>query len=263
MDHNDLIKEQFHKQSATFGTMAGHYDALDWIVRLSQTTSKDTVLDVACGPGIVACAFAKTAAHVQGIDLVPAMIERAKEAQKAQGLNNMNWDIGTVNPLPYEHCSYSIVVSRFAFHHFIDPQAILDEMARVAKWEGCVVVVDVFMNDQHQASSYDAMEKLRDPSHTHALLLDELNKMFEKSELTLIEKQFYRLPVEVDALLKATLTPMDEAEKFKKLVKADIGVNKLGIEASINEGKLYFSFPVVIMVGQKLAPVNYGLSCCN
>ena len=76
MDHNDLIKEQFDKQSATFGTMAGHYDALDLIIHLSQTTAKDTVLDVAC-------AFAKTANHVQGIDLVPAMIELAQEAQKA------------------------------------------------------------------------------------------------------------------------------------------------------------------------------------
>lgn len=263
MDHNDLIKEQFDKQSATFGSMAGHYDALDLIVRLSKTTSKDIVLDVACGPGIVACAFAKTAAKVQGIDLVPAMIERAKEAQKAQGLNNMSWDIGHVDPLPYEHCSYSIVVSRFAFHHFIDPQAVLEEMVRVAKWEGRVVVVDVFMNDQNQASAYDAMEKLRDPSHTHALLLDELNKYFEKSELTLIEKKFYRLPVDVDELLKATLTPIKEAEEFRMIVKADVGVNKLGIEAKIIDGKLYFSFPVVIIVGQKLPPINYGLSCCN
>ena len=263
MDHNDLIKEQFDKQSATFGTMAGHYDALDSIVRLSQTTIKDTVLDVACGPGIVACAFAKTTAMVRGIDLVPAMIERAKEAQKAQGLNNMIWDIGHVNPLPYEHCSYSIVVSRFAFHHFIDPQAVLEEMVRVAKWEGRVVVVDVFMNDKIQASAYDAMEKLRDPSHTHALLLDELNNIFKKSELTLLAKQFYRLPVEVDELLKATLTPIKEAEEFKKIVREDVGVNKLGIESYINDGKLYFSFPVVIMVGQKLPPTNYGLSCCN
>ena len=263
MDHNDLIKEQFDKQSATFGTMAGHYDALDSIVRLSQTTSNDTVLDVACGPGIVACAFAKIAKKVQGIDLVPAMIERAQKAQKDQGLNNMSWEICNVNPLPYEHCSYSIVVSRFAFHHFIDPQAVLEEMTRVAKWDGRVVVVDVFMNDQNQASAYDTMEQLRDPSHTRALLLDELTNMFEKSELTLLAKQFYRLPVEVDELLKATVTPIKEAEEFKMIVKADVGVNKLGIEAKVNDGKLYFSFPVVIMVGQKTPPTNYGLSCCN
>ncbi len=263
MDHNDLIKEQFEKQSATFSSVAGHYDALDLIVRLSQTTSKDTVLDVACGPGIVACAFAKTAAHVKGIDLVPAMIEKAKDAQKTQGLNNMSWDIGSVQPLPYEHCSYSIVVSRFAFHHFTDPQAVLEEMARVAKWEGRVVVIDVFMNNQSQAQLYDAMEKLRDPSHTHALELEELDQMFEKSELTVIEKQFYRLPVEVDELLKATLTPPKEAQEFKKIVQADVGINKLGIEANIKDDKLHFSFPIVIMAGQKQAPTNYGISCCN
>jgi len=263
MDHNDLIKEQFEKQSATFGTMAGHYDALDTIVRLSQTTAKDTVLDVACGPGIVACAFAKVAAKVTGIDLVPAMIDRAKDAQRTQGLNNMSWDIGSVNPLPYEHCSFSIVTSRFAFHHLMDPQAVLEEMVRVAKWEGRVVVVDVFMNNPDQAYLYDRMEKLRDPFHTHALLLDELLKMFKESDIKIIEQQFYRLPVDVDELLKATVTSSKEAEDFKRIVQADIGFNRLGIEAAIVHGKLCFSFPIVIMVGQKNPPENYGLSCCN
>ena len=107
------------------------------------------------------------------------------------------------------------------------------------------------------------MEKLRDPSHTHALGLDELRKLFKESELTLIEQEFYRLSVEVDELLKATLTPSKEAEEFRKIVRADVGINKLGIEAKISDGKLYFSFPIVIMVGQKTPPLNYGLSCCN
>ena len=53
MNHNDLIKEQFDKQSATFGSIAGHYEALDLIIKLSQATDKDTVLDVACGTGII------------------------------------------------------------------------------------------------------------------------------------------------------------------------------------------------------------------
>ncbi len=263
MNHNDLIKEQFDKQAATFGSMAGHYDALDLIIRLSQAGPKDIVLDVACGPGIVACAFAKKVARVKGIDLVPAMIERAKESQQKQQLSNMSWDIGGVNPLPYAHCSYSIVVSRFAFHHFTAPLAVLQEMTRVAQWDGRVVVVDVFTKSLEQARSYDAAEKLRDPSHTHALLLDDLTAMYEKADLTLIEKQFYRLPVNVDELLTATKTPPKKAAEFKKIVKEDVGVNKLGIEAQMQQGKLVFSFPVVIMVGQKQPPSNYGQSCCD
>ncbi len=263
MNHNDLIKEQFDKQSATFGTMTGHYEALDLIIKLSQATEKDAVLDVACGPGIVACAFAKKVARVKGIDLVPAMIERAQESQKSQNLTNMSWDIGNVNPLPYPHCSYSIVVSRFVFHHFPDPLAVLHEMTRVAKWEGRVVVIDVYATSQPQADLYDHMEKLRDPSHTHALVITELESMFKQAQLTLIEKHMYRMEVDVDELLKATLTPAKEAEEFRKIVKTDIGANKTGINAFIKDNKLKFSFPIVIMVGVKQTPENYGLSCCG
>ena len=263
MDHTNLIKEQFNKQSATFGSMTGHYEALDLIIKLSQATNKDTVLDVACGPGIVACAFAKKVAHVNGIDLVPAMIERAKESQKTQSLTNMSWDIGNVNPLPYPHCQYSIVVSRFAFHHFTNPLAVLQEMTRVVTWEGKVVVVDVFTTSQAQADLYDSMEKLRDPSHTHALTLSELQDMFKEADLNVVEKQIYRLEVDVKELLKATLTPPKEAGEFINIVKADIDHNKLGINAFIKDDKLKFSFPILIMVGIKQAPENYGLSCCS
>lgn len=261
--HNDLIKEQFNKQSATFGTMKGHYEALDLIIKLSQATNKDTVLDVACGPGIVACAFAKKVNHVNGIDLVPAMIDRAKESQKNQGLTNMSWDIGNVDPLPYPHCHYSIVVSRFAFHHFINPLAVLHEMTRVVKWEGKVVVVDVMTSTENQADLYDSMEKLRDPSHTHALLLSELQSMFKEAGLDLVEEHMYHMEVDVEELLKATLTSPKEADEFMKIVKIDIDVNKIGINAFMKDSKLKFLFPVVIMVGIKQAPENYGLSCCG
>jgi ubiquinone/menaquinone biosynthesis C-methylase UbiE len=165
----------------------------------------------------------------------------------------MSWDIGNVYPLPYPPCSYSIAVSRFAFHHFTDPLAVLHEMTRVVTWDGRVVVVDVVTNSQTQADLYDRMEKLRDPSHTHALLLSELQTMFNEAGLNLVEEHKYRMEVDVEELLKATLTTPKEAEEFRKIVKADIGVNKLGISALLKDDKLKFSFPIVIMVGKKIA----------
>ena len=39
---------------------------------------------------------------------------------------------GDVLPLPFPDASFTIVTSRFAFHHFLDPLAVLREMRRVA-----------------------------------------------------------------------------------------------------------------------------------
>lgn len=47
-------------------------------------TLDDTVRGVASGPGLVGCGFAAHAAHVTGVDLTPAMLERAR-ALAAEG----------------------------------------------------------------------------------------------------------------------------------------------------------------------------------
>src|SRR6266704_2447252 len=115
MDHRDLIVEQFTKQAIPFSTAPGIQDreALALLVEAARAGADDTVLDVACGPGLVVCAFAAVVRHATGIDLTPAMIERARALQEERGLGNVTWRLGDVLPLPYADGSFSIVTSRF------------------------------------------------------------------------------------------------------------------------------------------------------
>ena len=80
-DHRRLILDQFTKQVVPFSKMQGHSPEL--ILAASGVEPEDNVLDVACGPGLMACAFAKAARHVTGIDLTPAMIEQARVLQQS------------------------------------------------------------------------------------------------------------------------------------------------------------------------------------
>lgn len=105
--HQRLILEQFTKQAVPFSQMQNHSPEL--LLAVSGAGPEDTVLDVACGPGLMACAFAKVARHVTGIDLTPAMIEQAKAMQKADGLTNLTWHIGDVVPLPFSDGSFTLV----------------------------------------------------------------------------------------------------------------------------------------------------------
>jgi ubiquinone/menaquinone biosynthesis C-methylase UbiE len=129
-DHQRLILEQFTKQAVPFSQMQNHSPEL--LLAASGVGPADTVLDVACGPGLMACAFAKVARHVTGIDLTPAMIEQAKVMQQADRLTNLTWHIGDVQPLPFADALFSLVFTRYSFHHFLDPRAVLAEMVRVA-----------------------------------------------------------------------------------------------------------------------------------
>src|SRR2546426_525464 len=133
-EHQDAILDQFTRQATPFATAPGIRDeaALRLIVECSGAGPDDTVLDVACGPGLVVAAFARVARHATGIDITPAMLERARTHTAAAGLTNVTWRQGDVLPLPWPDASFSIVTSRFAFHHFLDPLAVLREMPRLA-----------------------------------------------------------------------------------------------------------------------------------
>ena len=158
---------------------------------------------VACGPGLITCVVASVARHVTGIDITPAMIQEARKRQRSLGLSNMDWQIGDVLPLPFAASTFSAVITRYSYHHFLDPAAVLGEMVRVCQPGSMVAVVDVFMTGQEQAEAFNRMEKLRDPSHTRALLLAELMGMFHDAGLIGIKTGFYRLEVELEKLLRS------------------------------------------------------------
>ena len=79
--HQDRILDQFTRQATPFSTASPITDAnaLRMIVEAAAPKATDTVLDVACGGGIIVCAFAPHVAHATGIDMTPAMLERAQQ----------------------------------------------------------------------------------------------------------------------------------------------------------------------------------------
>jgi len=84
-DHQAKIIDQFSRQAIPFTQVPGHFDAMQILIKLSEVCQKDTVLDVACGPGMVACEFAKHAGHVTGIDITPAMNKLPRRKQRGIG----------------------------------------------------------------------------------------------------------------------------------------------------------------------------------
>jgi ubiquinone/menaquinone biosynthesis C-methylase UbiE len=68
-----LILDQFTRQAVPFSAMHAADDSFvyELLIDTAGIGRPDEVLDVACGPGLVACEVAKTARHVTGIDLTP------------------------------------------------------------------------------------------------------------------------------------------------------------------------------------------------
>lgn len=250
-EQRQRILDQFSQQAIPFAQLHARDDAEihHLLLRTAGIGPEDDVLDVACGPGLVACAVAQVARHVTGIDLTPAMIEQAQLRQHTLGLSNLTWLVGDAQPLPFPTASFSRVITRYSLHHFTDPAGVFTEMVRVCQPGGRVTVADIYTTSADQAAAYDRLEKFRDPSHTHALELTELESLF--GGLLNRRREFYRYGVKVEELLARSFPEPGGADAFRQLLEQDIGIDQLGVGASQSEDGLRFTFPVVILSGSK------------
>lgn len=248
--HRARIVDQFSRQAIPFTQVPGHLDALQILVELSGVSAQDTVLDVACGPGLVACEFARHAAQVTGMDLTPAMIAQAEKRQRELGLENISWAVGDAVPLPYPDNSFSQVITRYSYHHLLDPAQALEEMIRVCRPGGTVLVADVAM-DPDNVELYDRLELLRDPSHTHALSTDEFAALFQDSGLVDCRFSSYGVDIELEAQMKASFPKEGDEVKVREMIIGDIGKDRLGIKAREENGKILYTVPISVYAGRK------------
>ena len=193
--HQERILDQFTRQATPFSTANTITDvnALRMIVTAAAPTPGDTVLDVACGGGIVVCAFAPHVRHATGIDMTPAMLDRARQLAAEKAIDNVTWDRGDVAALPYADGAFDVVVTRFSMHHFLDPLSVLREMVRVCAPGGRVVVIDMYASDDPaKAAEWNRAEKLRDPSHVRCLTLPELKGVVRRGWAIRAPRDFLR-----------------------------------------------------------------------
>ncbi len=248
MSHAARIQEQFTRQSSTFAGVPSHSaeESLTLLVEVARPQPNDRVLDIACGPGIVATAFAPHAAHVTGLDVVPAMIERARARAAELGVPNVAFEIGDSNALPYPDESFDLVVTRYSFHHLTDPVTTLREIRRACRRGGTIVVADV-APPKEKGEAYDALEKIRDPSHTHALPEAEFESVFAEAGLAIAERRRYGLPMPLETQLAASFPEPGGADRLRQLVRADVGRDALGVCARVEDGAVHLTIPILVL----------------
>jgi ubiquinone/menaquinone biosynthesis C-methylase UbiE len=250
--HRQITIHQFTRQAAPFSQSAGHTneESLRLLAEMVELSGEDTVLDVACGAGIVACKFAAVASHVTGVDLTPAMLGQARLLAARRGLTNLTWRQGDVEALPFPDESFSVVLSRYAFHHFPNPGVVLSEMARVCRPGGRVMIADGCPPPE-KADAYNHFEKLIDPSHHRALTLAELLTLVSGAGLENVRSAFHRMEMELERQLAASFPNPGDDERLRRLFREDVGVDRLGVGAHWRGDEIHYAYPVVVLVARK------------
>lgn len=102
------------------------------LVQFAGVKSGERVLDVACGTGVVAVTAARLGTKVTGLDLSPALLERAKFNASVAEVE-VSLTEGDVEMMPFEDNSFDVVLSQFGHIFAPRPQVAITEMLRVLK----------------------------------------------------------------------------------------------------------------------------------
>jgi ubiquinone/menaquinone biosynthesis C-methylase UbiE len=197
--HDSAIRSEFTHQADSFARnpVATSAQTLDVVVDLAPADPEAEWLEVACGPGVISRALAGKVGRVQGIDLTPAMIEKARAEAAAEAIENVEFSLGDATALDQQDASFDGAVTRLSFHHIPAPRRVLEEMARVVRPGGSVIVSDLLTDEDADAQAWhQEIERLRDPSHWATPTAARLRAMGEAAGLELEEERI--LPVDLD-----------------------------------------------------------------
>jgi demethylmenaquinone methyltransferase/2-methoxy-6-polyprenyl-1,4-benzoquinol methylase len=111
------------------------------VVSVTNTEKGSKILDVATGTGKQAFAFGERGYEVVGIDLSEDML---KVANKKNRHRHVRFVVADATKMPFEANYFDVSCISFALHDMPLPirEKVLEEIVRVTKPEGTVVIVD-------------------------------------------------------------------------------------------------------------------------
>ncbi len=144
MNSKEKTKQHFNETASSYDTsddgkfVSGMYDILVDEIQKSQS---GRILDVGCGNGNLFALLPNGKYELYGVDFSENMIVEAKNNCRTKA----SFSVADAEELPFDDDTFDIVVCNASFHHYIHPDTVLEEMHRVLKNGGKVLIGDPYI----------------------------------------------------------------------------------------------------------------------
>jgi SAM-dependent methyltransferase len=190
------MTDLWSKRAEVYRGLADQREGADLELLVSWAEG-DTALDVASGGGHTANRLRAAGFRVTTLDPAPGM--RADVLAPAEHI-------------PIADSSFDVVTCRIAPHHFVDVEAAMQEMARVAS--RLVLIEDTLFTSERVEDA----EKLRDPTHVRSYTEGEWRGLLEDAGLRIEQVEILEKRRPLESWLARTDTTGQEAEQVKALI---------------------------------------------
>lgn len=192
MTHSDPVQQEYSQLAATYDRRWSFYIEATLRETLQRVViqPQDRVLDLGCGTGSLLGRlydrFPETS--LVGLDPSAEMLSVARQKLPA----SVDFRLGNADGIPFEHESFDVLISTNAFHYFRHPSQAIQEMIRVLKPQGSLIITD-WCHDYLTCRICDLFLRRFNQAHFRTYGVDDCHMLLETETLDQILVERYKI----------------------------------------------------------------------
>jgi ubiquinone/menaquinone biosynthesis C-methylase UbiE/broad specificity phosphatase PhoE len=215
------------------------------LVKFANLPKNLRVMDVGTGTGRLALLLAEEGANeVVGVDISPAMLEMAEYlrlSSASPAAQRVSFRLAAAQQMPFRSENFDAIVCRLVLHHTHKPEQILQELARLLKPGGILILAELLgADDPVKRATQNTIEARRNPSHVAAFSAEQYRKLVTGARLTIEAETVAVYEQDLEEWLTDLQSNPATRSVVREMMEAGLETDAAGLKVRRHSGKLVF-----------------------